>query len=60
MKPIADALTMLQGDGYMYMGIYTPCILRIASEIKAEDNMLQEDDPLSFLTSTILSSIRKR
>lgn len=60
MKPIADALKILQGDSYMYMGIFSPCVLKMYTEIKAEQDLLHLDDPLRFLTSTILSAIKKR
>lgn len=60
MTPIADALDMFQGEEYMYMGIYTPCVLATVAELKSQQNALGRGDRLQFLISTLLESVAKR
>lgn len=60
MTPIAKALDMFQGEHYMYMGIFSPCVIQMINELKSQRGSLRTDDPLQFLITTLLESIKKR
>lgn len=60
MTPVAGALDIFQGEQYMYMGLYTPCVLSMINVLKQQQMEIPRNDPVQFLLTTLLESIGKR
>lgn len=55
---MGKALDVLQGQNYMYYGIYMPTIDKLINQLEAID--ISPDDEVFFLWDILLRSVKKR